>query len=283
MSKDFSNQNLQKASFLNEDLAGANFKNSDLRGADFTGSNLTGARFNEAKIGIVPLHVGLIFFVSLAVSLFSGYIAMLAGTTVQLMLHSSDSKERFVGVLTIIIIVVFIAYFWWKGGTAALRNLVIPIMAAALFVGAVSYLSGAGTGRGMLYLLAGLILVVVMLAVGTMARAAAGTTSSTILFLVVALGGGMFGKSVGGGIGTTIMAISCVQISKRALKGVKGFDTMQKLAIYITTKFGTSFRNANLTDADFSAIKIIRNADFTAADVSYVCWGDSQKINCLTN
>src|SRR5687768_2069778 len=92
MARDFSNKNLQKASFLNEDLSGANFENSDLRGADFTGANLCGARFKKTKTGILPLHVLITFIVSLAISLLSGYIAMLAGHTLQLMLDSTDPK-----------------------------------------------------------------------------------------------------------------------------------------------------------------------------------------------
>jgi Pentapeptide repeats (8 copies) len=119
-----------------------------------------------------------------------------------------------------------------------------------------------------------------MLIVGTAARAAAGTLSSTILFVIVALGGGMFGKSVGGGIGTVIMAISCALISKRALSGAKGFEGLRRIAFAITSTFGTSFRNAKLFKANFAGSKI-RNSDFSDADISSVNWGDAKKMNCI--
>lgn len=47
-----------------------------------------------------------------------------------------------------------------------------------------------------------------MCIVGTIARATANSLS-LIIFIVVGLAGGMYGRSVGGGVGTVIMAISC--------------------------------------------------------------------------
>jgi uncharacterized protein YjbI with pentapeptide repeats len=77
----------------------------------------------------------------------------------------------------------------------------------------------------------------------------------------------MFGKSLGGGLGTVIMAISCAIISKKALGDAKGFDSLRKVATFITKRFGTSFRNSQLASANFSKSKI-HNADFTNADIS---------------
>jgi uncharacterized protein YjbI with pentapeptide repeats len=92
----------------------------------------------------------------------------------------------------------------------------------------------------------------------------------------------MFGRTVGGGIGTVVLAISCAMISKRALAGAKGFDGLRRIAFYITSKFGTSFRGSRLANTNFSQSKI-HNSDFTNADISAVNWGDSRKVNCLMN
>lgn len=282
MNKDYANKNLQKASFKNEDLVNSNFSGSDLRGADFTGSNLAGADLSKVKTGIIPLNAVLIFLAALVVSLASGYIAMLAGHTIQGMLKSADGNVRIAGIISIVLIVLFMAYCFWKGGGAAIRNLFIPAIAISIVIGLVAYFSGLGTGMGMLFLAISLVLVVIMMIVGTIARAAAGVLSSTILFIIVALGGGIFGKSVGGGIGTVVLAISCAVISKRALAGAPGFESLRKIVRTITAKFGTTFRNARLSNANFSQSKI-RNADFSNADVSSVNWGDSKKVNCIIN
>jgi uncharacterized protein YjbI with pentapeptide repeats len=281
MGKDFSNKNLQNESFVNADLVEANFSDSDLRGADFTGANLSSADFIHVKTGLRPSILILLFIAALAVSILSGYIAMLAGRTVQTMLASKDANVRAAAIFTMVVVVLFIAYYYWKGGGKALKNFMLPAIIIAIFIGIVAYISKLGTGLGMLYVVFSLLLVTVMFIVGTVARTAAGSLSN-ILFVIVALAGGIFGKSVGGGIGAAIMAISCALISKRALSGAKGFDTLRKIGIYITRKFGTSFRNSNLTDADFSNSKI-HNTDFTNADTTLVEWGNSKKINCLIN
>src|SRR5436189_4927535 len=122
MTKEYSNKNLQKASFKNEDLSNASFVDSDLRGVDFTGANLTGANFTHSKTGITPLNTIIILFVALMVSLLSGFIAALTGQTVQNMLASEDSKIRTAGIITIVIILFFIVYYYLKGGGNAISH-----------------------------------------------------------------------------------------------------------------------------------------------------------------
>jgi uncharacterized protein YjbI with pentapeptide repeats len=280
MSKDFSSQNLRNATFVNVDLSYALFSNSDLRGADFTGSDLTGADFSRVKTGITPANIIRIFLSALLTSALSGYVAMLTGRTVQIMLVSHDNKIRTAGILTCIIMFLFIAFSIWKGVGKAILALVLPVCLLASAIGAIAFFSGLGTGMGMLYLVCSLFLIVLMFIVGTIARAAAGSLSTDLIFMIVAMGGGMFGKSLGGGLGTMVMAISCAIISKKALRGAKGFEGLRKIASYITMHYGTSFRKSNLVEANFVASKI-KNADFSFADVSMVNWRESQKTNCL--
>jgi hypothetical protein len=281
MDKDQSNTKLQKASFQNEDLSNSNFSGSDLRGADFSDADLTGADLSNVRTGIAPANIVLLFIAALVVSLVSGYVAMLAGRTIQVMLDSPDIKIRNGGIVTIAAVIVFIIYIYWKGGGKALWNLLIPLIVIALIIGFVSYTSGFGTGKGMLYLILALVLVAVMFGIGTLARAAAGSLSN-ILFFVVAVSGGMFGKSIGGGIGTVVMALACALISKRALSGITGFTVLRHIASSITRKLGTSFRRAKLTGANFSLARL-RNADFSNAEDSSVNWDGSKKQNCINS
>ncbi len=281
MPKDYSHQNLKGLSFRDRDLSYASFAESDLRGADFSGSNLTGADLTSIKTGIAPIITIVIFFVALIISAISGYMAMLAGNTLQEMIQSTDIYVKDAGYVTIALIVLFLAYAYWKGGGNAIRNIVLPAVVIALCIGIVVKVAGIGTGRAMVYLILALALTVVMFIVGTIARSAAGALSN-ILFIAVALVGGLFGKSVGGGIGTAIMAISCALISKKALSGGGGFDTLRKIACWITSRFGTSFRNSKLGQANFSK-SVIHNSDFSNADISAVQWGNSSRQNCIVN
>ncbi len=275
---EYFNKNLQKVSLTNEDLSSANFSGSDLRGTDFTGSNLTGANFSNVRTGLAPLTVVLIFIVALAVSLLSGYVAAQIGHVIRQMLGDPEQKVRLAGVLTIVLLILFLVFTLWKGGGNAVRNLIIPTIVVAVVLGIIARVSGVGTGKGMLYQVLAVILSVVMVYIGTISRAAAGSLSS-ILFVIVAIAGGMFGKSIAGGIGPVILAIFCALITKKALSGAKGFEALRKVAFYVTAKFGTSFRHANLTNADFSHSRI-HNADFTGAAIANVNWSDAKKINC---
>jgi len=279
MTIDYAKKNLQRASFKDESLVNTSFMGCDLRGVDFSGSDLTGANLSHVKTGITPYNTAWIFLVAMMVSIFSGYVAMVAGSTIQGMLKSVDDRVQTAGIGTLVVIVLFMGYYYWKGGRSVFRHLLLPVVITALLVGAIAYFSGLGSGRGMFFLILSLLLVVVMVIIGTIARSLAGALSSTVLFLLVAIGGSVFGKSIGGGIGTVIMAIGCALISKRALSGAKGFEILRGIAAYTTNKFGTSFRNAKLTNTNFSHSKIM-NADFTNADVSAVNWGESKKENC---
>jgi hypothetical protein len=279
MNKDQSNKDLKNASFKNADLSNANFSGSDLRGADFSGSNLTGAHLMNTKIGITPGSTVFIFIVALIVSALSGYFAMLAGQTTQTMLASEDPNIRYSGILSLIVALVFILYSFWRGGSKAIRQLVIPVIIIATVMGLIGYFSGMGTGMGMFYLGLSVILVTIMLVVGTVARTAAGALSN-IVFMVVAIAGSVFSNTLGGGIGTMILAVSCALISKKAMKGSEHHSVLARISEFVTRKFGTSFRSSKLAGGNFSKA-VIRNADFTNADISSVNWGDTKKNNCL--
>jgi hypothetical protein len=280
VAKDYSNKNLQNASFIDQDLSYADFSNCNLRGADFSGADLIDANFTNVKTGITPLNTALIFLAALIVSLISVYFAMLAGRTVDEMLASKEPNVRTIGIITIVITILFLLYAWRRGTGKAIKNLIIPFALLAAVAGIIVIVSRMGTGYGILEQLLALMFVMIMFIVGTIARATANTLS-VILFLIVAIAGSVFGKSIGAGVGATIMALACAQVSKRALSGAKGFESLRKIAFYVTKKLGTSFRNAKLTKADFSRSKI-HNADFTNADISLVNWGVSKKINCIT-
>jgi hypothetical protein len=279
MEKDYSKQNLRKASFKGASLSQAHFADSDLRGADFSEADLSGANFSRIKTGITPMAATWIFLGALLISALSGYVAMLAGRTVQYMLASKDPRILTAGYISIALTLLFILYSYWRGVGHAIRNLLIPAGSVAILLGIAAYYSGLGTGRGMLYTALALFLVAVMFIVGTIARAAAGSLSN-ILFLLVAVSGSMVGKNLGGGIGTIVMAVACALISKKALKGTRGFESLQQVASYITSRFGTSFRKTRLSKADFTGTNM-RNCDFTDADVTDVSWSEKKKVNCM--
>ncbi len=273
----YAGQNLKGKSFKGADLQNANFSGADLRGADFSGANLMGADFSKSITGMKISSKILIFTVSLIISLFSGYIAMRAGTVVQGMFKSTDKFEHIAAYITAAFLVFFTAMASWKGLFKTIRK-VLPIMIAIpIVLGLFMLLSGLGTGRGSLFGGYALVLMACMFVVGTISRATAGTLASNILFLVVAIGGGVFGRTLGGGIGTVIMAISCAYISKHALKVDNPDSMLRRIALTAGTWFGTSFKEADLTNASFKGASI-KNTDFSKANMTGVNWTDAKKL-----
>jgi hypothetical protein len=275
MSVDYSQKNLQGQRFKAKDLQGSDFSGADLRGADFSFADLKGACFSGAKQGIRTQSKIYLFLFALVLSLLSGYVAMLTGTTVQKMVRSDDWRLETSGYMLLAFFLVFTGVALWKGLTVAISRVMIALFAITILLGVTMYLSGVGNGMGALYSLFVLVLMTMMFVIGTVARTTIGTLGSNILFLTIALGGGMFGKSVGGGIGTVVMALACAVISKRALKD-KTDILLKGIALSISTWFGTSFAHADLSNADFSDSEI-KNTNFLNANLTNVNWNNTKK------
>jgi hypothetical protein len=276
----YSGQNLRGRRFQNQRLDHADFSGADLRGANFSFAHLHGARFTGVKTGINSFAKVLLFLLSLALSLLSGYIAMLAGRTTQVLLKSGEWLLMVGGYITAGFFLIFTIVAVWKGLFHTINKLLVGMIALALGMGLFMYLTGFGTGRAALYGTLALLLMVLMFIVGTIARATIGSVGSNVLFLVVALAGGVFGKSLGGGIATIIMAISCAVISKRALNDIVGDSVLKKIALRISSSFGTSFQHADLTDADFSDAEL-RNTNFSHARLHGVNWDRARQVSVL--
>jgi len=79
----------------------------------------------------------------------------------------------------------------------------------------------------------------------------------------------------------TILALSILllgtYIGWRALVKDEQFTSIRDLAITFVAKGGTSFRGANLTDANFTEA-ILKNADFTDANLTITRWFHAQKL-----
>jgi hypothetical protein len=277
---EFAGRNLQGKSFNGADLKYANFSGADLRGADFTGANLTGADFSKSTSGMKMSSKILIFLLALIISLFSGYLAMLVGTTVQGMVKSQVWNEHLAGYITTAFIVIFAAMASWKGLFKAIRWVLPFMIGIPVVLGLFMVLAGFGNGKGAFLGIYAMIMMTFMFVVGTISRATAGTLASGILFIIVAVGGGIFGRTVGGGIGTVVLALTCAYISKHALKAENPTSVLRKIALTMGTYFGTSFRSANLNQANFSEATI-KNTDFSKADLSGINWSKTKKLYTL--
>ena len=87
--------------------------------------------------------------------------------------------------------------------------------------------------------------------------------------------------------GTTLassIVILGIYIGWRALSKDKKFTSIRDLAIAFAAKGGTSFRGADLTDANFTEATL-KSADFRGANLTRTCWFHAQKLDhaCVEN
>jgi hypothetical protein len=279
MGRDLSNKNLRSTDFTNANLSYFNFSGCDLRGADFTSANLTGANFSGVKTGINPVNRTFIFVTALMMATGSVIAGLAAAQTLQFMFMSANRLVAISGILTLIFTMLFLVFMMWKGIGTSFRLLVLPVSIAAPLTGLIAYFTGGGTGTGMLYLTICLILIFIMMLAGIVARVAAGSVSN-VMFVLVAVAGALFSTSIGGGIGMMIAGISCAVVSKRALNNGIDFTPLRAVVVFITAKFGTSFRNARLSSARFCGCAI-HNTDFSNAKLKFVTWDHCTTVNSI--
>ncbi|MDF5732692.1 MAG: pentapeptide repeat-containing protein [Rhizonema sp. PD38] len=70
---------------------------------------------------------------------------------------------------------------------------------------------------------------------------------------------------------------SGIYVGWQAIYGDKKYQLIQALAIGIVAKKGTSFRGANLTDADFTQATL-KSVDFRKAILTRTCWFQTKKL-----
>jgi hypothetical protein len=168
----------------------------------------------------------------------------------------------------------------WIGLFKAIKRVLVFMILLTIILGLVAYLTGYGTGIGALKSLLSLVLIGLMFLAGTISRAVAGTFASGVLFLAVAMAGAMFGKSMGGGFGTVVAALACAVISKRALNQKFRHSAVRKIALFIGTYLGTSFKGADLTKADFTDA-VLQNTNFMNSKRQGVDWTQAKKTFCF--
>lgn len=255
------------------------FRDEDLRSIKFEGANLKNVVFEKCTVGISLSNRAIIFLIAACLSLFAGYIAMLSGAMTQVLLTSEVTRLQLAGYIICGLFIVFTAFAIWSGLNYKTARVAMVMLIVVIIVGMGSYIVDAtAAGVGALYGLAALLLLFAMLVIGTVARATAGSLRSTIIFIIVALGGGIFAKSLGGGIGTLIMTIATAVISKRALSNPQ--DSLVKtIALRISTAFGTSFKNADLSGATFSNMEM-KNCNFDGAKLDNIILKDVTETLC---
>ena len=254
--RNFHRVNLRGQSFKGENLAGADFRGANIHGTNFTEANLTGANFQEARAGLQRrwLIVQLLF--SLVLAVIAGFCSLFAGALVALIFDSGNLDNQIAGWVSLAILVVFYLVLFRQGLNAAFITLAVAFAVAGAVAGSVAFaVTGAVPGS-----VAGSV-------TGAVTGAVAFIVAFTVPFAVA------FAFAVAG-----VLIILSAYITWQAMKGNKKYTFIKTLAVALAATGGTSFRQANLTEADFHQA-ILKNTDFRQAIITRTYWKDSQKLD----
>ena len=302
MTQDFSGQNLQGRSFRGQDLTGADFSNADIRSADFSKANLRGAQFVSAKAGLQRRWAIGLVMVSWLLSVVSGFFSAIDGSLVALIFNTKNLENVFAGAISLTLLLVFFTIATRKGlvagfgAVAGALAVAVTVALASAVAGAVavaltstvtravalaltSALAGAlaVAGAGALALALALALAVTRALALALAVAGAVALALAVAGAGVGVGAVAVAKAVAVVVAVTVTLLSAY-IGWRALAGDKQHAWIRGVAVAFAAIGGTSFRAADLTDADFTRATP-KSTDFRGAILTRTCWYSTKKLD----
>ncbi|WP_019500131.1 pentapeptide repeat-containing protein [Pseudanabaena sp. PCC 6802] len=287
MSQDYAGQSLRGRSFKGQDLTGANFSRADIRSADFSGANLTGANFSYAKAGLSDVWQAGLLSGLVALALLSGGLSLVLSILVthEAFALSSVSHSAIAtpSVAILLTILAFAALFAIREGfdrldALLLKSMVLATVVATTILGAQPTLAVA-IAVATLTAIAAIFLTELVAILVASAETIAGTLAGALtgaIALVAAASSASFANSpiwlplasVGLGIFT----------AWRSLSNYAGDTWIHNLALTLVNLGGSSFRDSNLTDADFSHARL-NSTDLRQSILTRTRFHQSEKLD----
>ncbi|MEH1771134.1 MAG: pentapeptide repeat-containing protein [Nostoc sp.] len=284
MPQDFSHQNLRGRSFKGQDLTETNFSYADIQGADFSEANLRGANFHQAKAGLKSYGI---FIFSLFLFLIAGLSGFTAGIAITFATYFFLSlKPR--------IFTIFLASFFFICFIRTILNVTcgpiavnvqlvaaVAIVLAVVAVGAPAAAVDEPEAKIGAMVVSGVMSMLFVLAVALNSSVTGNETFSTRL-----IGDGILGRLVRGGawfggiVGGLVGAVLGSYVGQLALNEDKRFRWIWKITIAFASTEGTSFRGADLTNANFT-LAILKSSDLRNAVLTHTCWYQAKKLDCI--
>jgi hypothetical protein len=264
--KDFRRRNLRGQSFRGQDLSGIDFTGSDIRGADFTYAILKGANLTGVRTGLPPLQQGMVFIASVAASLMLGAFAGFIEALVELEFHNTNGfgglaptiNAKWI-VLAILLAFGFVAQR--NGLTRGFGVFVFALVLAGIGAFASSVVVPIAAAVAIAITVVGFFLVVSGVVV-ILALTTALATNLTLGSIVVAAFAPIFTLVAVPTAAESAVAVAIVvtlisaYIVWRSFYGDARHAVMRGTAEGLAMRLSTTFRGADLTQADFSQAQI---------------------------
>ena len=278
--RDFSGENLRGQSFKGKNLSGANFSEADIRGTNFTNAKLTDANFRGAKAGLQRRWVIGLVIASWILSGLSGIFSGFGGILLARIFNTSSPGDFFIGLTALFILTVFYTFTIGQGIESGFGA---GAVALGLTVGLaiIIYSPGGGAGAGAVAMAGASIGAVTVAGAGATAGVIAGATAGAIAVATAIIGKGVdtvTASAPGAAPCAVTLALLSAYISWRALAGDEKQAFIRTVAIAFAATGGTSFRNADLTDADFTSATL-KSTDFRRANLTRTRWHQAKKLD----
>lgn len=259
--RNFRRVNLRGQSFKGQDLSGADFSEADIRGTNFTNAILRGANFSYAKAGLQGRWAISLLIISLVLAATAGFISAFASYLVVHFFLAASIKQTVVPDL--VVLVVAAAFF-----LAIIRQgLKTSFWAMARAIFADVAMAAAATATAIMVTFVGAIIggfivgLVAVIIPGPALTATALTATVPVAMAAAALS---------------------TYIGWRALAGEEKYTVVRRILFAFDVIGGTSFRGADLTDADFTQA-VLNSVDFKGAILTDTNLRNEQVISIETD
>ena len=268
--RDFSGECLRGESFKGMNLTGADFSEADIQGTNFTNADLRGAKFCGVKAGLQRSWAIFLVAVSWLLSALSGIFSFWIGALITLVSNASSIENFITGMVSLIVPAVFFLVTIRKGLAVGSVAGVFGV-AGAFTVAVVGAVAGARVVVG-----AGAFAVAIA---GAFAVAVAGAVAGVFAVAgAVAVTGVFAGAFTVARVGSVAFVLLGAYIGWRALSGDERDAWVRAAAIAFAATGGTSFKDADLTNADFTAARL-KSTDFRRAILTHTRWRDANKLD----
>lgn len=304
--RNFQGINLRGESFQGQNLSGADFSDADIRSTNFTEANLREANFLNAKAGLSYFWLLILAILALMLSALFAFLPALAGAVAGDNFAQIFTVNKYIFAIVLILttslpLAVVVIYQGLIGAVSALFFLLvlgtiswIPIALGSLGFGGSGAIgiTVAWAGIGTLFQIAfGAIFGALfgILFIKSKIMSVIGTAFGSVVVLLVAVVAEkpllkLFSIApealFGGVIVVLIGSLLGIYVAWSALGKNKKYVLVHNIAIAFSTWGGTSFRGANLTDANFSSSKL-KSTDFRNAILTRVRWYGTKMLDLV--
>lgn len=282
--RNFRRQNLRGKSFRGEDLSDADFSGCDIRGADFTNAVLINTNFTNTIAGLhgrrALILLGFLIICAIALGLVAGFVGAFA--EVRFVSARATDQTAFAWITPIVIIgftfvsltrsmsvgfgIFAIAFVLTTVG-ALISPAAVPIAGSVAAAIAVNSLV-AGATAAVSSLLVAAVLAFRIRYAALVGAAFIAAFALAIIYTETTAPTSSIASAIS--VASIVLPLASY-VGWRALKGDRKHTITWTVAIFLATKWGTSFRGADLTNADFSRA-VLKSTDFSRAILTNTRW-----------